>query len=137
MKNETYLSIVRASAIYDLVVTFPFAFPILALFNITFLTDIHENYLFSGTFPEFLPIHLLFVNFMGCLVIVWSVLRMSKPYAFLGLYDSYARFLFSFTMLYYLLVHDVTGILWLFFIPELTWGSIQFFGYYYRDNEST
>ena len=127
----TYRKIVKYSAIYDVLMTFPFAFPILALWNINLISDIHVQYSFSGKIDEFLPLHLFFVNLMGSVVLIWSAIRIYKPEPILGLYDSFARFLFSFNMLYYLLIHDVTGILWLMFVPELTWGVIQFWGYFY------
>ena len=130
MKKSTYLNVVRYSAIYDVVMTFGFAFPVLVVWNIGFFADIHSKYAFSGSIPEFLPMHLFFVNLLGSIVLVWSAIRIYKPVAILGLYDSFARFLFSFNMLYYFLIHDVTGILFVMFIPEMTWGLIQLFGYY-------
>lgn len=120
----------RYSAIYDVVMTFGFAFPVLVVWNIGLFADVHVQYAFSGSIPEFLPIHLFFVNLLGSLVLVWSGIRIYRPCVMFGLYDSFARFLFSFNMLYYLLIHDVTGILWVMFVPELTWGIIQFIGYF-------
>lgn len=64
---------------------------------------------------------------------VWSILRVYKPEPILGLYDSFARVLFSLWMLYYLLIHNVTGVLWLFFAPEISWGAIQIYGYLTQD----
>ncbi|PHS20153.1 MAG: hypothetical protein COA86_02360 [Kangiella sp.] len=138
MQKSTYSKIVRYSAIYDVVMTFPYAFPILVAWNIGMISELHTQYSFSGSIPEFSPLHLFFVNLMGSLVLVWSAIRIYKPEAILGLYDSFARFLFSFNMLYYLLAYDVTTILWLMFIPELIWGLIQFFGYFYsHKNENS
>lgn len=130
MKQSNYLSIVKASAIYDLIVTFPYAFPVLASWNLAFISTLHNKFSFSGSIPEFLPMHLFFVNLLGSLVVVWSVLRIYQPTKLLGLHDSFARFLFSFSMLYYLMLHNVTGILWFFFIPEIAWGIIQLYGYF-------
>jgi hypothetical protein len=135
MKGFTYRKVVRYSAIYDVVMTFGFAFPVLVVWNIGFFKDIHIQYVFSGSIPEFLPMHLFFVNLLGSVVLVWSAIRIYKPYAILGLYDSFARFLFSFNMLYYFLIHDVTGILLVMFIPEITWGVIQFLGYFYSQRK--
>ncbi len=135
MKKLTYRKIVKMSAIYDVVMTFPFVFPVVALWHINLITDIHRQYAFGGTVDEFLPLHLFFVNLMASVVLIWSAIRIYKPAPILGLYDSFARFLFSFNMLYYLLIHDVTSILWVMFIPELTWGLIQFFGYLSAKNK--
>jgi len=134
VNNKTYRKIVRLSGIYDVIVTFPFAFPALAAWNIALISDLHVQLSFSGTVPEFSPLHLFFVNLMGSLVLVWSSLRIYKPNALFGLFDSFARFLFSFNMLYYLFAYDVTGILWILFVPELTWGLVQFYGYFLQNS---
>ena len=134
MNNKTYSKIVRLSGIYDVIVTFPFAFPILAAWNIALISDLHVQFSFSGAVPEFSPLHLFFVNLMGSLVLVWSSLRIYKPNALLGLFDSFARFLFSFNILYYLFAYDVTGILWILFVPELTWGVVQLYGYFSQNS---
>ena len=131
MNKPIYSKVVKFSGIYDVIMTFGFAFPVLAVWNINLFSDVHMQYGFSGSIPKFLPMHLFFVNLLGSVVLVWSAIRIYKPDPILGLYDSFARFLFSFTMVYYLLVHNVTGILWLMFIPEITWGLVQFFGYFY------
>lgn len=137
MKKSTYRKLVRYSAIYDVIMTFAFAFPLLAAWNIGLFSGFHIQYGFSGSIPDFQPLHLFFVNLMGSVVLVWSAIRIYKPKAILGLYDSFARFLFSFNMLYYLLVHEVTGILWLMLVPELSWGLIQFFGYFYSQRKTS
>jgi hypothetical protein len=130
VNKKNYSKVVRLSGIYDVIVTFPFAFPILAAWNIGLISELHIQFGFSGTVPEFSPLHLFFVNLMGSLVLVWSCLRIYKPEPLFGLFDSFARFLFSFNMLYYLLAFDATGILWVLFVPELTWGLVQFYGYF-------
>ncbi len=135
MKKSTYRKVVRYSAIYDVLMTFSFAFPVLVVWNIGLFSDIHTQYEFSGSIPDFQPLHLFFVNLLGSVVLVWSAIRIYKAEAILGLYDSFARFLFSFNMLYYLLMHDVTSLLWIMFIPELAWGFIQFFGYFYSQEK--
>lgn len=136
MDISRYRSIVRASAIYDLLVTFPFALPWLATWQISMLGVLHESFSLPGDMPEFSPLHLFFANLMGSVVVVWSVLRVHKPEALFGLYDSVARFLFSYTMLYYLLMENATALLWVLFIPEMIWGLVQFFGFWsLRDSQ--
>lgn len=124
-----YRKIVRLSGIYDLAVTFPFAFPVLCELQVGFLRQCHISLGLAGDIPEFLPIHYFFMNLMGSVVVVWSVLRIRYPEAILGLYDSFARFLFSGLMLYYLMAFKVTGLLWFLLAPEITWGVVQFLGY--------
>ncbi|RKF17915.1 hypothetical protein DBZ36_11745 [Alginatibacterium sediminis] len=130
MKKSTYLNVVKYSAIYDVVMTFAFAFPVLVVWNIDLFSSLHVQYGFSGSVPEFQALHLFFVNLMGSVVLVWSAIRLYKPQAIFGLYDSFARFMFSFNMLYYLLIHNVTSILWVLFVPELAWGLLQFFAFF-------
>jgi hypothetical protein len=124
-----YKKLVQLSALYDLVITFPFAFPKLCEIQINVLKEIHLRLNLSGTIPEFHPLHYFFINLMGSLVIVWSILRIKYPENILGLFDSFARILFSSLMLYYLLIFKVTGLLWFLLIPEITWGVVQFIGY--------
>lgn len=66
---------------------------------------------------------------MGSVVMIWSALRVYKPEPVSSLFDSFARILFSSWMLYYLLVHNITDVVWLFFVPEISWGVIQIYGY--------
>jgi len=115
--------IVKASAIYDLVVTAAFATPwtfALAHGNISSL-----NAMLGGSaLPAFAPFHLLFACLMGSIVLVWSVLRILEPTQRLGRFDGVARFLFSTWMAWCL---AVTGapVLWLFVLPEFAWGVAQ------------
>jgi hypothetical protein len=134
--TKTYKKIVRASGIYDVLFTLPFALPGLAAWNIAQISTLHDFLGLSGSIPEFAPMHWFFVNLMGSLVVVWSALRIYKPEPILGLFDGFARVLFSSSMLYYLLVHNQTGILWLVFVPEITWGVVQLYGYRARTVEA-
>jgi hypothetical protein len=129
MNPKTYRRIIRASAIYDIIVTLPFAIPVLAAWNLAQITGLHNSLGFGGSIPEFEPLHIFFVNLMGTVVMTWSFLRVIRPDPLLGLLDGVGRFLFSTWMLYYLFVHSATAILWLFFVPEILWGIVQVFGY--------
>lgn len=130
-----YRRLVQISGVYDLVVTFPFAFPILCEFQIQFLKQLHVSLNLTGSIPDFHPIHYFFINLMGSLVIVWSILRIKYPENILGLFDSFARIMFSSLMLYYLLVFKVTGLLWFLFFPEITWGAVQIYGYFAKSRD--
>lgn len=129
MEPTTYRRLIRASAIYDILVTFPFALPGLAAWNIVQLRALHDSLGLSGSIPDFDPLHIFFVNLMGTVVLTWSYLRVVRPDPLLGLLDGIGRFFFSTWMLYYLFVHGATGLLWLFFIPEISWGIAQVGGY--------
>ena len=129
MKISTYHTIVRYSAVYDILATLPFAIPIFASFYLSQLGSIQSALGFSGIIPNFEPLHLFFINLLGAIVMVWSAYRIRHTQSILGFYDGIARFLFAGLMLFYLVNYQVAGIVWLFFVPELSWGIIQIVGY--------
>lgn len=120
---QAFRRIVRASAVYDLLVTLPFATPwTFALLHAS-LSD--TNVLLGGTaLPPFAPFHTLLACLMGSIVLVWSVLRIRHPQVRLGRYDAAARFLFCTWMAW---TWSVTGIplVWLFLVPEAAWCAMQ------------
>lgn len=130
MTPEGYRKLVRSSAIYDLIVTVLFALPVVAAYKIGLFHLLHVHFQLAGTFPEFSPLHLMFVNLMGAIITVWSVLRIANPDAKYGFYDAIGRLMFSTIMAYYLLVANVSALIWLFLIPEFAWCIFQFFGYW-------
>lgn len=130
MNIHHYQKIVRWSAIYDLIVTAPFALPGLSGLSIAAFAAAHEALELPGYVPPFLGPHLLFVNLLGCIVVVWSLLRLLRTEAAYGFYDAIARFLFAAWQLYYLLSGQITPLLWFFFFPELVFGVVQAYGYY-------
>lgn len=127
--TKNYPRLVWASALYDILVTLPFAFPVISAWQLTFYANLHQQLGFSGEFPLFEPTHLFFVNLMGSVVLVWSLLRMARPEPIYGLADGLTRLLFSAWMVIYMLFYGVSGLLWLFFVPELSWGIVQLVGY--------
>jgi len=130
MQKSTYQSIVKASAIYDLIFTFAFAIPGLALLKVNLLFDLHADIRLLGSFPAFEPMHLMFVNLLGVVVTIWSLLRLKFPYPILGLYDAYARFGFSGIMAITLFYFHGTQLIWFFLVPEFLWGIYQCYGYW-------
>ncbi len=119
----TFRYVVRASAIYDVLATAPFATPWTFAWNWHQLSDI--NVLLGGNaLSPFGVYPTLIACLMGSLVLVWSVLRISTPEVRLGRFDGAARFLFSTWMAWALwLTHQ--PLLWLFLIPEFAWGVVQ------------
>ncbi|WP_308925502.1 hypothetical protein [Janthinobacterium sp. J1-1] len=115
--------LVRASAIYDVLMTGAFATPWTLLLLREQLSDINVK-LGGAPLPEFAQFHLLIGCLLGSVVLVWSVLRIVDPQPRFGRYDAAARYLFSLWMGWALLV---TGepLLWLFIVPELAWGVAQ------------
>lgn len=121
--TATFRRIVRASAIYDVVVTAPFATPWTFALAYTQLNAVNQA-MGGGVLPAFAPFHVLFACLLGSVVLVWSVLRIADPQQRFGRYDGVARFLFTIWMLWAL---RATGepLLWLFILPELAWAVVQ------------
>lgn len=119
----TFRRIVRASAIYDLVLTAPFATPWTFALMLAHLSATNQQ-LGGAPLPAFAPFHVLFACLLGSIVLVWSVLRIADPQPRLGRYDAAARLLFSAWMAWAL---AATGepLIWLFLLPEAAWCVAQ------------
>ncbi|MEO6281596.1 hypothetical protein [Roseateles sp.] len=118
-----FLRFVRASAIYDLVVTAPFATPWTFELNRAQLSAI--NVALGGLpLPAFDAVQTLFALLMGSLVIVWAVLRLRGATVQLGRYDAAARALFSVWMTWAWL-QTGAPVLLLFIVPEASWAVVQ------------
>ncbi|HEY4484723.1 MAG TPA: hypothetical protein VI702_00165 [Nitrospiria bacterium] len=129
--ERNFRRVVWAGALYDLIVTAPFAFPVWVNWQIGFMTDLHNRFGFAGSIPHFEPTHFFFVNLFGSVVMVWSALRLVRPEPFFGLFDGCGRAAFSGWMLYYLLVWQITSLIVVFLIPEALWGVAQLGGYWF------
>lgn len=125
---NSYSKIIRASAIYDILATSLFAIPGVAVWVLNTLQSLHVAQNLAGAFPDFQPLHLLFVHFVGSVVTIWSIVRFMKPDPLYGLLDSIARVLFFIAMLYAWL-NGATDLLVFFMVPELAWGIVQLVGY--------
>ena len=121
LKNNS--QIVRSSGIYDLLVTAPFATPWSFALVIDQMSTINQG-LGGNPLPAFEPFHVFFACLLGSIVIVWSMLRILEPSQRLGRFDGSTRFLFS-TWMVWALFTTGAPLLWLFVIPELAWGVIQ------------
>lgn len=115
--------VVRASAVYDLVVTAPFATPWSFAIAFGHLSAINQA-LGGQPLPAFGAMHTLFALLMGSVVMVWSVLRLRGPTQQFGRYDAAARGLFSLWMAW---AWMQTGepVLLLFIVPEASWAVVQ------------
>ena len=120
---QQFRRVVRASAIYDLVVTAPFATP--WTFAIAFGQLSAVNQALGGQpLPAFEPMHQLFALLMASVVMVWSWLRLRTPTPGLGRHDAVTRLLFSTWMLW---TWGQTGapVMLLFLLPEISWAAVQ------------
>lgn len=93
-KLAPYLRLVRASALYDLLVTAPFATPWSLAWLLRQLDELGQA-LGLAPLAGFPPEALLLGNLLGSLVCVWAGLRLAKPSLLLGRYDAVARGLFA------------------------------------------
>jgi len=69
----SYRSIIKASGIYDILIMLPFAIPGVAELVLTFISQMHYEFLLKGSMPEFSHLHLMFVNIMASISIVWGL----------------------------------------------------------------
>ncbi len=76
-------------AAYDVLVTAAFATQWTAAPFLRFLSELHAQLGFAGTaLPIVDPVTMLFVNFSGTLVLLWSALRLFRPALLYGALDS-------------------------------------------------
>lgn len=117
-------NVVFASALYDLLVTAPFATPWTATRSLDLLTRMHHAFALSGSLAFDGPMALLFVNLMGSIVVVWSVVRLQTPTARLGAADTVGRLLFS-SWFAFALAHGASRLLVGFLVLEVGWAIAQ------------
>jgi hypothetical protein len=123
LSAATFRNIVFGSALYDLILTAPFATPWSFAFARDQLSSI--NLQLGGTaLPAFEPFHILFACLLGSVVLVWSILRLRDPQRAYGRYDGAARLLFS-TWMAWTLAQTGAPLLWLFLLPEFAWCVAQ------------
>lgn len=125
MSTNRTASSVKAAALYDVVLLLPFAIPGLVSLALTQLQGLHEALELSGQFPAFSPLHLLFLNIMASISVVWGVMRLRDPRSEYGLYDCAMRFAIASTILYYVLAAGVSSLMVTFIVGELFWALVQ------------
>ena len=127
LSTQAYRRVFRVSAWYDLIVTWPFAIPFtLALYWGGLLSWI-SALLGLPPLPA-LDVHgVLFANFTGSVVIVWSLARILSDDIRLARLDGLARLLFSAWMIN-ALAQGATPLLYVFLLPEIGFGILQIFG---------
>ncbi len=127
LSTAAFSRIVRASALYDLLVTAPFATP--WTFALVHGQLSATNVALGGApLPPFDPVHVLFACLLGTIVLVWAVLRLRDPQPRFGRYDGIGRFGFTLWMTWTLAVTGMP-LMWLFIVPELAWGIAQWLPY--------
>ena len=89
------LQIVRASAIYDLIVTAGFMTPWTASLMFTGFSALSDALALNRAVPTPDITAMLFTNLLGSVVVIWSAWRLMQPSRAVGLYDAAARMLFA------------------------------------------
>jgi len=89
-----YLRWVRASALYDLLVTWPLATPWTLSLLLAQMASLHHQLGLPGQMPVPDLLHLLLGALLGSLVLVWAGLRAWRPTVLLGRLDLITRLAF-------------------------------------------
>ncbi|MGB1580591.1 MAG: hypothetical protein ACPHER_03690 [Nevskiales bacterium] len=117
--------VIRAWAGLDLLVTAVLALPPTALWFIDMLYQVNGLLGATASPPTFAAVHLLFVCLMGGLGVVWAMARLTRPSAFLGRLDGWARLWVAGLILYFILTAHAPLALYLFVASELLGGLHQ------------
>lgn len=119
-----YLTIVRASAWYDLLVTWPFALPWTFAWLYAQLTALAVALQLPGVMHPLDATHMLLANLLGSVVVVWSLARILAPTLRMGRLDGLARMLFAIWQVYAFTQGGSTVVLG-FTVFELLFGVAQ------------
>ena len=98
--NPTSQKLIRGVCIYDIVSTIGMAVPGVSVLTIGLYASLHQSLGLGGQFPDFTPMHHMFVNCTGVLAFVWSIARMRSLDVFMVKCDIGARFFLSAVILY-------------------------------------
>jgi hypothetical protein len=116
---------IRRSALYDLIITAPFATPWTTRLLLDGLAALHDALGLPGQRPVLAgALAVLCANLMGSLVVLWSIVRLRTPALDHGTTDSIARGLFALWMIC-ALAGGASLILLGFLVPEIMWGVVQ------------
>lgn len=125
MTHDRALTIIRASAVYDLLATVLFALPVTATWLLAALHALHENLGLTGVTPDAGNVFtLMFANLMGSVVSVWALFRIVRPTIAAGVADTGARVLFSLGMIA-ALVGGGSPLVLVMLALEVAWGIVQ------------
>ncbi len=125
--KQTYDTVYRVSAWYDLLVTWPFATPLtFAILWQTVLVPLHGA-IGGEDLPKLSVYAVLFANFFGTVVVIWAVVRLMATDTRLAIFDGVARLFFSAWMLVALLA-GASPLIIGFLVPEFIFAMLQVVG---------
>ena len=116
--------IVRASALYDLIVTAAFMTPWTATVVFAGFAALSQALGLERPVPVLDVTSMLFANLLGSVVVVWSLWRLRSPSRSIGRYDAIARGLFAAWQVY-AVAHGASFLLLGFTLMEGVFGIAQ------------
>jgi hypothetical protein len=119
-----YLKIVRASAAYDLAVTWVFALPWTFAWVYALFQSLAATLALPGEFTALNPGHMLMANLLGSVVVVWALARWLQPSVTLGRLDALSRALFA-TWQIYAVSQGLSSLVLIFTVFEIIFGTLQ------------
>lgn len=117
-------AIVRASAWYDLAATVGFATPWTVGPSLALVLGAGRALGLEAAQPTFEPIHMLFANLLGSLVVVWALARLVFPTQAMGRFDALSRALFAIWEVW-AVVHGAPLIILAFTVFEIIFGVAE------------
>ncbi len=136
MTLKSFRSIVRWSALYDLIVTAPFMTPWTLTFVLGVIDTLHVDLGLPGAVQVFGPTHMLFAGLMGSVVVVWSLARLRLKLPVLGRYDAVARFLFAAWQVFAVTI-GATPLILVFTAFEVVFGVLQALPYQREEDDAS
>lgn len=123
LSQPTFHRIFRASAFYDLVVSAPFALAP-GVWAIWAGLNALTNAMGLQPLPPLDSHGMMFANFFGSIVTLWSLLRLKLNADWLARWDAMGRVSFSVAMMV-ALTHGASPVLWPMLVLEILWGILQ------------
>lgn len=87
-----------------------------------------------GALPDLASHTMLFANFFGTVVVVWSLVRLVWNDTRLAIYDGVGRVFFSVWM-GVALYSGITPLVWLFLVPEVLFAVLQIAGFFWLSSQ--
>jgi hypothetical protein len=117
--------IVRAVALFDLVVTAILAFPVSGRGFVDLVFRLNGYFGGVSTSPAFDSVHWLFVNLAGVLGVVWALARLVEPSRLLASLDAAGRVAVSILILWYVVLGSAPGMSLAAVVTELAGAVVQ------------
>jgi len=124
MQTSSFIRLVRGSACYDLLVTWPFALPWTFAWIYAQLASASTLLGLPGSNPPLDAVHVMLANLLGSVVIVWSLARLLTPTIQQGRLDALARALFAVWQVHAVLA-GASAVILVFTVFEVLFGIAQ------------